>query len=620
MRPIADVLPPGYQLDDYVIEGVLGRGGFGITYRARSASLGVTVAVKEYFPQSLATRTARVTLRPMNEGTAELFYSAKERFHREMQAQARFRHPNIVRVSRVFQANDTYYAVLDFEDGPSLKTWAAALGRRPTQREVDALLVPLLNALETIHAQGTIHRDIAPDNIIVRPDGSPVLIDFGAAKDLQQSTRASTQAIVKHGFSPLEQYTGNALEQGPWTDIYALGATLYAILMNQPPPEASERYTRDSVVSMNTLIGQGYRTGFLHGIDWALSLHHDARPRDVATWRQELLEGAEMTAPGSAVAGNPVSRDWVAPAGTMQGNHPGFAPSSGAVADGAATIYGGGNGPAYGGQGRPQQHGHVTAPAAATVLQSFGRADASPAPSAAVTQFGSAGDIGRPRRSMPVVAIMVAGLSLLLMISGVVLVAWPEARQWLATKLPPAMGCMLEASACGAQSEGPARPAGPGVGSPVSPASGTLQPRPPAVKPSVETPPSPAAAPAALPGTLPTQLVAAVAQFETCLATNACNQTMCSRALDSSLGGMDRAPANERLQKALGTAQEVCRTQREEGAFAELNACVNSQPCDFEAVCLPDFKGVLPGEPSASARKQLDAAKQKAVSACQKSR
>ncbi|MCB1550034.1 MAG: serine/threonine protein kinase, partial [Hyphomicrobiaceae bacterium] len=176
-------LPIGAEIvGDYLIEGILGSGGFGVTYAARDVRLGTRVAIKEYFPSDFGTRDGTLSIHPKSGRHAELFEWGRTGFLDEARTLARFDHPAIVRVIRVFEALNTAYMVLKFEEGQSLKSWLDGLARRPTQDELDRIVGPLLDALEVLHASDFLHRDIAPDNIIVRPDGSPVLLDFGSAR------------------------------------------------------------------------------------------------------------------------------------------------------------------------------------------------------------------------------------------------------------------------------------------------------------------------------------------------------------------------------------------------------------------------------------------------------
>src|SRR5688572_25437057 len=173
-------LPIGTLLaDEYRIDGILGAGGFGITYRARDVKLDIDVAIKEYFPRDFASRSNTVTVRPRSKSDVDPFQWGLSQFIEEARRLARLQHPNIVRCIRYFEGNDTGYFVMTFEEGRTLETHFA---KPPAQSELDELLVPLLNALEALHAAGIYHRDISPDNILVRDDDTPVLIDFGASR------------------------------------------------------------------------------------------------------------------------------------------------------------------------------------------------------------------------------------------------------------------------------------------------------------------------------------------------------------------------------------------------------------------------------------------------------
>src|SRR5215468_4478784 len=243
-------LPDGTELvDDYRIKRVLGAGGFGITYLADEMALARLVTIKEYFPAEFAARSTTSEASPRSRDCAQDYQWGLERFIEEAQTLAKFNHPNIVRVYRYFRANNTGYMVLHFEEGQSLKGWLKGLGRAPRQKELDAMIAPLLDALELIHKADFLHRDIAPDNIIVRKDGTPVLIDFGSARGEIASASKTVSALVKPGYSPYEQYATTSSKQGPWTDIYALGATLYHAVAGKRPPDSPSRMVNDDYVS-----------------------------------------------------------------------------------------------------------------------------------------------------------------------------------------------------------------------------------------------------------------------------------------------------------------------------------------------------------------------------------
>jgi hypothetical protein len=283
-------LRPGTILaDDYRIERTLGAGGFGITYLAEEIALARLVTIKEYFPVDFAARDQAEDVVPRSRESEGDYTWGLDRFLTEAQTLARFNHANIVRVYRFFQARNTGYIVLHYEDGASLKGWLKALGRAPRQNEIDRLLEPLLDALETVHAADYLHRDIAPDNIMIRKDGEPVLIDFGSARGDIAKHSKTISALVKPGYSPYEQYATTSRQQGPWTDIYSLGATLYEAVTGRRPPDAPSRMVSDELVPPADAALSSYRPRFLAAIGKALRLEINDRPRSISDWRAELL-------------------------------------------------------------------------------------------------------------------------------------------------------------------------------------------------------------------------------------------------------------------------------------------------------------------------------------------
>jgi serine/threonine protein kinase len=283
-------LPSGTELvGDYRIERVLGAGGFGVTYLADELALDRLVTIKEYFPSDIAARADGIEAAPRSHDCAGDYRWGLDRFIEEAQTLAKFDHTNIVRVYRYFRANNTGYMVLHFEEGQSLKGWLKSLGRAPRQKELDTILAPLLDALEFIHKADFLHRDIAPDNIIIRKSGEPVLIDFGSARGEIAAHSRTVSALVKPGYSPYEQYAETSRQQGPWTDIYALGATLYHAVTGKRPPDAPSRMVQDELVPVRDSALSSYRIGFLKAIDRALALNVEARPQSISAWRGDLL-------------------------------------------------------------------------------------------------------------------------------------------------------------------------------------------------------------------------------------------------------------------------------------------------------------------------------------------
>ena len=275
----------------YRIMRVVGSGGFGITYEAEDTGLGAVVAIKEYYPFDFGDRDPAMSVGPKSERHKQTFEWGRANFLREARTLARFDHPSIVRVTRVFEANSTAYMVMRFEHGLSLEAWLAALRRPPSQAQMDRLAAPLLEALQIIHAADFLHGDIAPDNILIRADGTPVLLDFGSARRAVAQMSRSVTGIVKAGYSPHEQYSADGRLLGPWSDIYALGGTFYRAVAGHPPEEATLRISDDRSVPAAQTAQASYRPDFLNAIDWSLRLSPRDRPASIAEWRDALLGG-----------------------------------------------------------------------------------------------------------------------------------------------------------------------------------------------------------------------------------------------------------------------------------------------------------------------------------------
>ncbi|MGE0767211.1 MAG: protein kinase [Hyphomicrobiaceae bacterium] len=279
----------------YRIDRVIGAGGFGITYQAFDLGLAAPVAIKEYYPAQFGMRDSTLSVRARTDGDRPLFDRLRASFLREARTLAQFDHPAIVRVISVFETHGTAYMVMRFESGDSLKAWLKDLGRAPLQSELDRLVWPLLDAIELMHMADFLHRDIAPDNIIVRADGTPVLLDFGASRRVVTDMSGTLTGVVKQGYSPQEQYSSDTRSQGPWTDIYSLGATLYLAVTGRVPTEATARMLEDGMMPAADGARGTYRPEFLAAIDAAMRLRPRERPQSVAEWRELLFSGSDQT-------------------------------------------------------------------------------------------------------------------------------------------------------------------------------------------------------------------------------------------------------------------------------------------------------------------------------------
>ncbi|MFH0351753.1 MAG: serine/threonine protein kinase [Chromatiales bacterium] len=285
-----EALQAGYELLWYRVQGVLGQGTFGITYLCEDLNIGGLVAVKEYLPPQVARREADQCLQPLSDALTDDYARGLARFIAEAENLDRFRHPNIVRVADIFEANNTAYLIMHYERGESLQS---ALARRGTlsEGELRKLLFPLLEGLETMHQKGFVHRDIKPSNLFVRADGTAVILDFGSARQLIVSDPQTVTNLVSPGYAPIEQYSSSGDNQGPWTDIYGLGATLFRAatgVIPQPAIARAEAIVHGAPDPFLRAVGHAkgkYSTTFLRAIDQALEFKAGDRPQSIDAWR-----------------------------------------------------------------------------------------------------------------------------------------------------------------------------------------------------------------------------------------------------------------------------------------------------------------------------------------------
>ena len=306
-------LQTGFELHWYRVESVLGQGAFGITYLAHDVNLDRQVAIKEYLPAQFAVRNNDRSVSPTTNEFKEDFEWGLKRFISEAKILTKFEHPNLVKVFNVFEMNNTAYMVMNYEVGKSLQQ---ILKSRKTlnESELMKMVIPLLSGLETMHEKGFVHRDIKPGNIFIRRDGSPVLLDFGSARQTRaergkenSSEQQTVTTLVSPGYAPIEQYSSNSNRQGPWTDIYGLGATLYKAATGTMPLAAVDRNEtimhekKDCYQSVSYLAKGLFSEKFLAAVDHAMAFKADERPQDVVEWCAEfgILEDDILTLPVS---------------------------------------------------------------------------------------------------------------------------------------------------------------------------------------------------------------------------------------------------------------------------------------------------------------------------------
>ncbi|MDO5624790.1 MAG: serine/threonine-protein kinase [Pseudomonadota bacterium] len=281
-------LPEGTRLAEFELRGVLGEGGFATVYRAYDHSLRRTIAIKEYMPGALATRAADGGMAAREAGMQAGLARGLESFLDEARLLAQFDHPALIRVYRFWEQNRTAYIAMQLIQGRTLRALREAEPRLvASEAWLKHMLSPILDALELLHASHCYHRDISPDNIMVLDSGVPMLLDFGAARQaLGDATQALT-VIVKPGYAPIEQYD-SVLEQGPWTDVYSLGAVLHYLITGKPVTASVSRLLKDPLPKLAEMPGLGISPAFARAIDRALTVHPDERIRSVAEFREAL--------------------------------------------------------------------------------------------------------------------------------------------------------------------------------------------------------------------------------------------------------------------------------------------------------------------------------------------
>ncbi len=298
-------LPSGFQLDQYRIERQLSLGGFSIVYLAQDGE-GTPVAIKEYLPNSLALRKEGEIAPQVPTENQPAFRYGLKCFFEEGRSLAKLMHPNVVRVLNFFRANGTVYMVMHFEHGRTLNEYIRRHRDEVRESFIRALFARMLNGLREVHAHKLLHLDIKPSNIYVRTDGTPVLLDFGAARQTLLTERPILKPMYTPGFASPEQY-GQREGLGPWSDIYSVGASLYACITGTPPPHADARVEKDTLDPVTRSHATRYSKQLLETVEWCLRLDPLERPQSVYSLQKALMRKA---------AGEPMPASWYTDIGT----------------------------------------------------------------------------------------------------------------------------------------------------------------------------------------------------------------------------------------------------------------------------------------------------------------
>ncbi|MTD26157.1 serine/threonine protein kinase [Erwinia sorbitola] len=281
-KNVPNALPAGYRFNEFEIKEVIGGGGFGIVYRAWDHLLERTIAIKEYLPMSLASRGEDLSITLRGERYQRLFNAGLNSFIQEARLLARFNHPGLLHVLRFWEENGTAYMGTLFYSGMTLKEWQQGAPETIDEAWIRQLLPPLFGAIDTIHQAGYLHRDISLDNIQIQDNQLPVLLDFGSARKEIGNLSDETEIMLKPGYAPIEQYSEEGdSDQGPWTDIYALGAVLHTLITGNPPPVSVVRCIEDHYQPLSSLCPEGYSLPLLRAIDQALQMDPQQRPQSI---------------------------------------------------------------------------------------------------------------------------------------------------------------------------------------------------------------------------------------------------------------------------------------------------------------------------------------------------
>lgn len=300
----ANCLDIGTRVAEFEITDIVGEGGFGTVYLALDHSLQRTVALKEYMPPALASRGRDKNVVVRSKRHQETFDAGLKSFINEARLLAQFDHPALIKVHRFWEENNTAYMAMRFYEGRTLKDIISDEPAMMTETWWKSVLKPILEALDVLYDVQILHRDISPENIMIQPGGEPVLLDFGAARQLIQNMTQALTVILKPGYAPIEQYADDpSLKQGPWTDIYALCAVVYSTIAKKAPPASVARLIKDPMQPLSQDDYPGYSRQFLFAISKGLAVKPVDRPQTIAEFSRLLgLDKLERRSSGTSSA------------------------------------------------------------------------------------------------------------------------------------------------------------------------------------------------------------------------------------------------------------------------------------------------------------------------------
>ena len=277
----------GESIDQYLIEGVIGGGGFSIVYRAFDTENGDNVVLKEYFPNLLSARDKDRDIQPISANKKSAFNVGMQQFFAEAHALSKISHPNVVNIINVFRANNTAYMVSKLQPGKDLRWMIKRCQGDLDQAFIFKVMPAIISGIHMLHENGILHLDIKPANILLRTQGGPLLLDFGASKAISRQERFSSFQTLTPGFAPPEQHRKQEL--GPGSDIYAIGATIYACVTGRPPPTSLKREQKDQELKLKGA-EKNVSSSVIEALKWALELDLKNRPQNIAEFADRLLE------------------------------------------------------------------------------------------------------------------------------------------------------------------------------------------------------------------------------------------------------------------------------------------------------------------------------------------